>query len=234
MIIRHLTHWKFSFKPTLYKFIFLGFLGHWPFFWALGANCVLTVSTVCGKLENSWAHSIMVGLGSNCEESVGSQCQDQFLNLEQRKDHEVSVHTTHISRSHSRIGSHVSYGENTRNMQLEINHLWRKLCHKQRRGTPSSSESHSDDDDGSYRLRTRTPSSESFSCDEDWHHRRRSRSPSYRGLGNDAIGRALCQISKSPFTRRIEGGKLSRHFTQPTFTMYNGRTASVEHVSHFN
>ena len=109
----------------------------------------------------------MVGSGSNCEESVGSQRQDQFLNLEQRRDREVSVHTTHISRSHSRSGSHVSYGENTRNMQLEIDHLWRKLYRKQRRGTPSSSESHFDDGDGSYRLRARTPFSESFSCDED-------------------------------------------------------------------
>ena len=58
----------------------------------------------------------MVGLGSNCEESVGSQCQDQFLNLEQRKDREVNVHTIHTSKSHSRSGSHVSHGEDTRNM----------------------------------------------------------------------------------------------------------------------
>ena len=48
------------------------------------------------------------------------------------------------------------------------------------------------------------------------------------------MSRALNHISKSPFTRRIEGGKLSRRFTQPTFTMYNGRTDPVEHVSHFN
>ena len=48
------------------------------------------------------------------------------------------------------------------------------------------------------------------------------------------MGRALNQISKSPFTRKIECGKLSRQFTQPTFTMYNGRTDPVEHVSHFN
>ena len=48
------------------------------------------------------------------------------------------------------------------------------------------------------------------------------------------MGRALNQISKSPFTLRIEGGKLPRRFTQPTFTMYNGRTDLVEHVSHFN
>ena len=48
------------------------------------------------------------------------------------------------------------------------------------------------------------------------------------------MSRALNQISKSPFTCRIEGGKLPRRFTQPTFTMYNGRTNPVKHVSHFN
>ena len=104
-------------------------------------------------------------------------------------------------------------------MQLEINHLRRKLHCKQRRGIPS-----------------RTSPNESFSCDKDHHYRRRrrSRSLSHRGLGNDAMSRALCQISKSSFTQRIEGGKLHRWFTQPTFTMYNGRTDHVEHVGHFN
>ena len=48
------------------------------------------------------------------------------------------------------------------------------------------------------------------------------------------MSRTLNQISRSPFTRRIEGRKLPRRFTQPTFTMYNGRTDPIEHVSHFN
>ena len=48
------------------------------------------------------------------------------------------------------------------------------------------------------------------------------------------MGRALNQIFKSPFTHRIESGKLPWRFIQPTFTMYNGRTNSMEHVSHFN
>ena len=163
----------------------------------------------------------MVGLGPNREESVGSQRQDHFFNLEQRGDREVSVHTTHTNMSYSR------------NMQLEIDHLRRNLRCKQRKGTPSSSESQSDDDD-SYRPRSRTPPSESFSYVEDCHHKRRSKSPGHRGLGNDVMSRALRQISKSPFTRRIEGGKLPRRFTQPTFTKYNGRMDQVEHVSHFN
>ena len=33
----------------------------------------------------------MVGLGPNREESIGSQLQDHFLNLERRRDREVSV-----------------------------------------------------------------------------------------------------------------------------------------------
>ena len=45
--------------------------------------------------------------------------------------------------------------------------------------------------------------------------------------------KALSQISKSPFTRGIERAKLPRCFHQPTFSMYNGRTDPVEHVSQF-
>ncbi|XP_030958561.1 uncharacterized protein LOC115980452 [Quercus lobata] len=48
------------------------------------------------------------------------------------------------------------------------------------------------------------------------------------------MSKALNQISKSPFTRRIERGKLPQCSTQPTFTIYNGKTDPVEHVSHFN
>ena len=45
--------------------------------------------------------------------------------------------------------------------------------------------------------------------------------------------KVLSQISKSPFTRRIEKAKLPRHFHQSTFSMYNGRMDPVEHVSQF-
>ena len=58
----------------------------------------------------------MVGLGPNQEESVGSQRQDQFLNLERRRDQKVSVHTRHASRSQYRSGSHLSHRENTKSM----------------------------------------------------------------------------------------------------------------------
>ena len=124
----------------------------------------------------------MVGLGLHQEESMGSQRQDHFLHLEQRRDREGSVHTTHTSRSQSRIGSHTSYEENARNMQLEIDHLKRKLRHKRRRRTPFNYDfSFDDEEDGSYRPRSRTPPSESFSHDEDYHHERRNRNSSSKG-----------------------------------------------------
>ena len=120
-------------------------------------------------------------------------------------------------------------------MQLEIDRLRRRLRRKRHRRTPSSSDPSSDDDnDNSYHSKSRTPPNDSFSCDQDRHYRRRKKSLSHQDLVNDAMGRALNQISKSPFTRKIEGGKLPRRFTQPTFTMYNGQIDPVEHVSNFN
>ena len=65
------------------------------------------------------------------------------------------------------------------------------------------------------------------SYDEDYHHECRNRNSSPRGRGNDAMSRAFNQISRSPFTRKIEGEKLPRQFTQPTFTIYNGWTDPV-------
>ena len=48
------------------------------------------------------------------------------------------------------------------------------------------------------------------------------------------MNKALSQVSKSPFTRRIEAAKRPRRFHQPTFLLYNGRSNPVEHVSQFN
>ena len=145
------------------------------------------------------------------------------------------MHTTHTSRSHSRGGSHLSHEKNTKAMQLEIDHLKRSLRHEQRKLALSNSDFSSDGkENGSHRCRSRTPPSESFLYNEDYYHEHRNKNFSSKGLGNDAISRALNQISGSPFTRKIEGGRLPRRFTQPTFTMYNGRTNPVEYVSHFN
>nr|XP_023881979.1 uncharacterized protein LOC111994341 [Quercus suber] len=48
------------------------------------------------------------------------------------------------------------------------------------------------------------------------------------------MSRALDQLSKLPFTRHIEGATLPRRFQQLTFSIYNGKTNPVEHVSQFN
>ena len=120
-------------------------------------------------------------------------------------------------------------------MQREIDHLKRSLRHERRRRALSNHDfSFGGEADDSYRHKSRTPPSESFSYNEDYHHERKDRKPSSIGLGNDAVSKALNQISRSPFTRWIERGRLPQRFSQPTFTMYNGRTDPVEHVSHFN
>ena len=118
-------------------------------------------------------------------------------------------------------------------MQKEIDHLKRSLRHERRRRAPSNSYYSFDaEKDEDYKQRSRTPPSESFSYDEDYRHECRNSNSSSRGLVNDAMSKALNQISKSPFTRWIEEGTLPRRFTQPTFTLYNDRTDHVEHGSH--
>ncbi|XP_030963454.1 uncharacterized protein LOC115984567 [Quercus lobata] len=101
-------------------------------------------------------------------------------------------------------------------MQKEIDHLKRSLCHEHRKQAPSNSDYSSDDEkDEDYKQRSRTPPSESFSYDEDYRHERKNNNSSSRGLVNDAMSKALNRISKS-------------------FTLYNGRTDPIEHISHFN
>ena len=120
-------------------------------------------------------------------------------------------------------------------MQREIDELKKELrCARRRHSSPNSELSSEETDDATYKRRSRTPPSETFSCDEEYHHRRRNKSPPHKGLGNNAMNKALSQVSKSPFTRNIEGASLPRRFHQPTFTIYNGRTDLVEHVSYFS
>ena len=145
------------------------------------------------------------------------------------------MHTTHTSKSQSRGKSHVSHAKNERDMQCEIDELKKELrCARRRRSSPNSELSSEETDDATYRWRSRTPPNETFSCDEEYRHRRKNRSPPYKGLGNNAMNKALNQVAKSPFTRNIEGASLPRRFHQPTFALYNGWTDPVEHVSHFS
>ena len=63
------------------------------------------------------------------------------------------MHTTYTSRSHSRVGSHISQRQNSNKvMQLEIDNLKKKLCCAQQKRNPSSSDmSSNDEDDDNYR-----------------------------------------------------------------------------------
>ena len=98
-------------------------------------------------------------------------------------------------------------------MQREIDELKRELHHAQQKCLPPNSElSFEKADDASYRQRSRTPPSESFSYDEEYHRKRRYKSSPRNGLGNDAMNKALSQISKSRFTRNIEDASLPRRF----------------------
>ena len=65
----------------------------------------------------------MAGLGSHQAESMGSQCQDHFCDLERQRDREGSVRTTHTSRSQARGKSHVSQEENARNIDRKSTRL---------------------------------------------------------------------------------------------------------------
>ena len=120
-------------------------------------------------------------------------------------------------------------------MQQEIDDLKRKLRRAQRRQSRSSSDTSSnEEEDVSYRRKSRTPPSETFSYEKESRPEQRCKGPSGKGLGNDAMNKALHQVSKSPFAHRVEGAKLPRRFNQPTFAIYNDRADPVQHVSQFN
>ena len=148
---------------------------------------------------------------------------------------EGSLQTLHTGGSGYRRRSHLVHEQaDEKDLQREIDDLKKRLRRAQQKQTPSSSDvSSNDDEDASYRKRSETPPSESYSCEEEHSRKRKRRSLSGKGVGTNVMKKVLSQISKSPFTRGIEKAKLPRRFHQPTFTMYNGRTDPVEHVSQF-
>ena len=156
-------------------------------------------------------------------ESRGSQHSNSFVKLQQRGDHEGSVHTTHTSKSQSQGKSRVSHAKNDKDMQREIDELKKELRRaQQRHSSPNFELSSKETDDATYRRRSKTSPSETFSYNEEYCHKRRYKSPPRKGLGNDVMNKALSQASKSPFTRNIECASLPRRFHQLTSTIYNG------------
>lgn len=47
------------------------------------------------------------------------------------------------------------------------------------------------------------------------------------------MSRALRRVARSPFSEEIERTEMSRWFTHSPFTIYDGKTDPVEHVSHY-
>ena len=190
---------------------------------------IITVITGSGPHETSPHHA----------ESANIHQQGELNDLEHGNhmdnQQEGSLQMLHTGGSGYRQRSHLVHKQaDEKDLQQEIDDLKKRLRRAQRKQTPSSSDvSSNDDEDASYRKCSETPPSESYSCEEEHSRKMRRRSPSRRGVGTNVMKKALSQISKSPFTWGIEKAKLPKRFHQPTFTMYNGRTDLVEHVSQF-
>ena len=127
-------------------------------------------------------------------------------------------------------------------MQLKVDRLRRKLRRRERdrrNPSPLSSDGSGESRDHSYHHRSRTPSSESFLASSrldklEKVKYKREQGSSHHSMGNGAMSKALRQILKSPFVWRINKARLPHRFSQPTFTIYNGRSNPVVYVSHFN
>ena len=134
-------------------------------------------------------------------ESRGPQHGTPLVIRERRGDREGSVRTTYTEKSQSKGKSHVSHAKDDRDMQREINMLKRELRYERRKRTTQDSKQPSDEsDDTSYRRWSRTLPSELFSQGKEHYSRQTYKSPPRQGLGNEALNKALSQVSKSPFT----------------------------------
>ena len=49
----------------------------------------------------------------------------------------------------------------------------------------------------------------------------------------DAMSRVLRKAARSPFSNEIEQAEMLDRFTRPPFNCYDGKTDSIEHVSHY-
>ena len=191
-------------------------------------------------MEELGSHQLTIGphqddANLHQAESGGSQHNNLVVNPQQMGDPEGSMHTTHTSKSQSRGKSYVSHAKNERDMQREIDELKKELRRAQWRHTSPDSELSSEEtDDATYRQRYRTPPNETFSGNKEYCRRRKNKSLTHKGLGNNAMNEALSQVARSPFTWNIKGLSLPRRFHQPAFSLYNGWTNPVEHISHFS
>ena len=180
---------------------------------------------------------------SSREGSVSShpEQQDQFLNLENRRDREIARSKSRSSKpAYPSQCGHLS--NETVGLRREVNHLCRRIRWNQRNRrsrSPTTSSGSRLEPKWRWRRRNRTRLSKMETDSSKDSHRERQHYKQHRSIlqGNrdsDTISKALSQISKFPFMRRIERAKLPKHFAQPTFAIYNGRTDPIEHISHLN
>ena len=114
---------------------------------------------------------------------------------------------------------------------------------QQRRNWGEEGSSQSD----TQRFQNRSRSQESRRHSQEEHrHQNRSRSHGYDDRGSDsseelqprnaaldAMSRALQMAARSPFSDEIEWAPMPSRFTRPPFNSYDGKTDSVENVSHY-
>ncbi|XP_075659840.1 uncharacterized protein LOC142629682 [Castanea sativa] len=184
------------------------------------------------------------------EESVSSRSREVTVSLQQGigKGHTSRVVEAHYSgqgaEQRSPTERQMSRDDVLQQMQSEIAYL-RKCLDSRKRGRKSYACSSSDSLEANLRgneppvfkpLRsvTRVSASSGVRTKKQKEMEMPGNDGIYHDDGGDAMGKALRQIAKSPFVTRINRAKLPRRFSQPIFTMYNGRTDPVEHVSHFN
>ena len=154
----------------------------------------------------------------------------------------MSVHSDHKSRSHSYSMRHPSRDQEMNYFRMEVGHLrWqlRQRVHIRKHRMPSPSPSSNSEGEWSYRRRTKSPQSSTYeapphSFREKRRPHQRSRTPLQGNMEDDAMSKALRQISPSPFSDYIEDTELPHRFAQLAFTIYNGWTNLIEHMSHFN
>ncbi|XP_075670279.1 uncharacterized protein LOC142640065 [Castanea sativa] len=184
------------------------------------------------------------------EESVSSRSRDVAVSLQRDKGKghtsgvEKAYEGDHRAEQRSLTEGHMSRDDVLRQMQSEIAYLRKRVDSKKRRrndNASSSSDSSEANPGGIHppmfepnRSMTRASVSSGVRAKQ----LKVTKMPDTDGIchedGSDAMGKALRQISKSPFVARINRAKLPRRFSQPIFTVYNGRTDPVEHVSHFS
>ncbi|XP_075640281.1 uncharacterized protein LOC142612035 [Castanea sativa] len=181
------------------------------------------------------------------EESVSSRSRDVAVSLQRDKG---KGHTSGVVKAYdggqgaeqrSLTEGHMSRDDVLRQMQSEIAYLRKCVNRKKRRrkGNASSSSDSSEANPGGIHPPmfepTRSVTHASVSSGVGAKPQKETRMPGtdgiYRDDGSDAMGKALRQIAKSPFVAKINRAKLPRRFSQPIFTMYNGRTDPVEHAA---